>query len=99
MCSSPPDPPWLKGALVGVLYRSTCSPDRTESRRFECRVLPALSPVRPPPFPSELVGVGHSSRNHEPASRLRIDGAPWFAFAVVVCNKPEPVAAVRGAKG
>jgi hypothetical protein len=56
--------------------------------------------ISEPREPSAAIGVGRSSSlNHEPASLLRIDGASWFAFAVGVCNKPEPVAAVRGAKG
>jgi len=90
LCSSPPDPPWLRGALVGVLYDSLTASGNCPR------------PIRPSPlsFQSRALGVGHrSSRNHEPASRLRIDGASWFALAVGVCNKPEPVASVRGANG
>jgi hypothetical protein len=38
LCSSPPDPPWLKGALVGVLKLSA-----TAVARF----VPARSPDSP----------------------------------------------------
>ena len=43
----------------------------------------------------DTLGVGHKSKPQLPLSRVVI----WFAFAVGVCNNPEPLAEVRGANG
>jgi hypothetical protein len=44
---------------------------------------------------SVAVGVG----NHDPGSRLLIEGEPWFAFDVGVCNNEDAVTEVRGTNG
>jgi hypothetical protein len=46
---------------------------------------------------SLAVGVGHKLKPQLPLSRVAIEGAIWFAFAVGVCNNPESSAEVRGA--
>jgi hypothetical protein len=47
-------------------------------------------------FPSSCAtGVG----NHDPGSRERIEGAPWFAVAVGVCNHEESPPEMRRTNG
>ena len=46
---------------------------------------------------SVVVGVGHKPKPQLPLSRVAIEGAIWFAFAVGVCNNPDPLSEVRGA--
>ena len=60
-----------------------------------------LPPRRPlfscGPVPSLAVGVGHKLETQLPLPRVAIEGAVWFAFAVGVCNNPDPMSEVRGA--
>ena len=44
-----------------------------------------------------LTQNGSKFKPQLPLSRVAIEGAIWFAFAVGVCNNPDPLPDVRGA--